>query len=337
MTRAPRSAAAGSTTWRSWSPAIRRRSRRRRARPSTAATGSSSSRAATGRCATRRRPSHRRASMWASSRAAPATCTRRPSGCRARCQRRSRRWQRASRRRSITRRCSSSRRPTSRQAAGPMPGMAFGVACGTGFDAQLIAATDREQKRRYGIAAYFLAASRLLPRLQPHATVLVVDGVRIELEAVVVLVANCGEAIPGTLRPRLPLDAADGLLHVFVLPAGRDHGRRARHARADDRGDARIVRVRPLDAAGGARGAGGDDARRGRPRWTATHTRRRGSRRGSSRAPSGSSAARRDERARCRTGAHHGTHVRRARARRRPAEARHALHPRRADGRSSRS
>jgi diacylglycerol kinase family enzyme len=50
--------------------------------------------------------------------------------------------------------------------------------------------------------------------------VLVVDGVRIELEAVVVLVANCGEAIPGTLRPRLPLDAADGLLHVFVLPRG---------------------------------------------------------------------------------------------------------------------
>jgi diacylglycerol kinase (ATP) len=104
--------------------------------------------------------------------------------------------------------------------AGPMASMGFGVACGTGFDAQLIAATDREQKRRYGIAAYFLAASRLLPRLQPQATTLIVDGVRIELEAVVVLVANCGEAIPGTLRPRLPLDAADGLLHVFVLPRG---------------------------------------------------------------------------------------------------------------------
>ena len=111
--------------------------------------------------------------------------------------------------------------PGDRAAAGPLPSsMGFGVACGTGFDAQLIAATDREQKRRYGIAAYFLAASRLLPRLQPQATTLIVDGVRIELEAVVVLVANCGEAIPGTLRPRLPLDAADGLLHVFVLPRG---------------------------------------------------------------------------------------------------------------------
>ena len=96
----------------------------------------------------------------------------------------------------------------------------FGVACGTGFDAQLIAATDREMKRRHGIAAYFLAASRLLPHLEPRPTVLVIDGVRTELESVVVLVANCGEAIPGRLRPRLPIEPDDGLLHVFVLPRG---------------------------------------------------------------------------------------------------------------------
>ena len=36
----------------------------------------------------------------------------------------------------------------------------FGVACGTGFDAQVIAATDRDMKRRYGVAAYFLWFSR---------------------------------------------------------------------------------------------------------------------------------------------------------------------------------
>ena len=36
----------------------------------------------------------------------------------------------------------------------------------------------------------------------------------------VVLVANCGEAIPGRLRPRLPIRADDGLFHVFVLPRG---------------------------------------------------------------------------------------------------------------------
>ena len=96
----------------------------------------------------------------------------------------------------------------------------FVVACGTGFDARLIAATSREAKRRYGVAAYFITASRLLGHLAPQPTVLTVDGVRTELESVVVLVANCGEAIPGRLRPRLPIDPDDGLLHVFVLPMG---------------------------------------------------------------------------------------------------------------------
>jgi diacylglycerol kinase family enzyme len=103
---------------------------------------------------------------------------------------------------------------------GDVQDAAFVVACGTGLDARLIAATSRDAKRRYGVAAYFLAASRLLGDLAPRPTVLEVDGVRKELESVVVLVANCGEAIPGRLRPRLPIRPDDGLLHVFVLPRG---------------------------------------------------------------------------------------------------------------------
>ena len=102
----------------------------------------------------------------------------------------------------------------------PTAPVQFGVACGTGFDADLIGATDRDMKRRYGVVAYFLAASRLLPRLTARPTVLVIDGVRTELESVVVLVANAGEAIPGLLRPRLPIEPDDGLFHVFVLPRG---------------------------------------------------------------------------------------------------------------------
>jgi diacylglycerol kinase (ATP) len=96
----------------------------------------------------------------------------------------------------------------------------FVVACGTGLDARLIGATTREAKRRYGVAAYFIAASKLLDHLAPVPTVLVIDGRRRDLESVVVLVANCGEAIPGRLRPRLPIEADDGMLHVFVLPQG---------------------------------------------------------------------------------------------------------------------
>jgi diacylglycerol kinase family enzyme len=105
------------------------------------------------------------------------------------------------------------------------PATPFIVACGTGFDARLIAATSSEMKARYGVAAYFLAAARMLPYLTAYPTVLTIDGVRSELEAAVVLVANCGEAIPGRLRPRLPIDASDGQLHVFVLPrSGIIHG-----------------------------------------------------------------------------------------------------------------
>ena len=96
----------------------------------------------------------------------------------------------------------------------------FVVACGTGLDARLIASTSRESKRRYGVAAYFLSASRLLGHLAPKPTRLEIDGEVSELESVVVLVANCGEAIPGQLRPRLPIRADDGLFHVFVLPRG---------------------------------------------------------------------------------------------------------------------
>jgi diacylglycerol kinase (ATP) len=102
-------------------------------------------------------------------------------------------------------------------AEGPSP---FMVACGTGLDARLIEGTSAEMKRRYGVAAYFFAAAGLLPHLRANPTILTIDGVRTELESVVVLVANCGEAIPGRVRPRLPLDPADGLLHVFVLPRG---------------------------------------------------------------------------------------------------------------------
>jgi diacylglycerol kinase (ATP) len=96
----------------------------------------------------------------------------------------------------------------------------FTVAVGTGFDARVIEATSAEAKRRIGVAAYFLAASRLLENLRPQPTVITVDGVRSELTSVAVAIMNSGEVIPGGLRPRLPIPVDDGLLHAFVLPRG---------------------------------------------------------------------------------------------------------------------
>jgi diacylglycerol kinase family enzyme len=102
----------------------------------------------------------------------------------------------------------------------PPETVSFVVACGTGFDAHVMAATSRESKRRYGVAAYFLAASQLLRHLTPRPTTITVDGERSELESVVVLVASSGGAAPAGLRPRLPVAPDDGLLHAFVLPRG---------------------------------------------------------------------------------------------------------------------
>lgn len=107
---------------------------------------------------------------------------------------------------------------TVERAGAPPEAWPFVVACGTGFDAHVMAATSREAKRRYGVAAYVLAASRQLEHLRPRPTAITVDGQLTELTSVVVLVASTGGAIPGGLRPRLPVLPDDGLLHVFVLP-----------------------------------------------------------------------------------------------------------------------
>jgi YegS/Rv2252/BmrU family lipid kinase len=93
----------------------------------------------------------------------------------------------------------------------------FAVACGTGFDAQVIAATHPAGKRRWGKIAYFGTAVSLGPRLRNVPHVIDLDGRRMEVEAAEVIVANLGEMIPGLLRPRLPIVPDDGLLDVVVL------------------------------------------------------------------------------------------------------------------------
>lgn len=100
------------------------------------------------------------------------------------------------------------------------PSEQFTVACGAGFDAAVMAATSRDAKRRLGIAAYFAAAARLLGELRPIQFRIEVDGVELETEGVAALVANCGDLVPGLLRPRIPLDPADGLLELLVVRAG---------------------------------------------------------------------------------------------------------------------
>ncbi len=47
-----------------------------------------------------------------------------------------------------------------------------------------------------------------------------VDGERLEIEATVALVANCGELVPGLVRTRPPIVPDDGQLDLLVLRVG---------------------------------------------------------------------------------------------------------------------
>lgn len=109
-------------------------------------------------------------------------------------------------------------------ANGPtLPGDAsevFTVACGAGLDAAVIAATSRDAKRRLGVGAYFAAAARLIGNLRPIHFRIDVDGVELETDGIAALVANCGDLVPGLLRPRIPLDPTDGLLELLVVRTG---------------------------------------------------------------------------------------------------------------------
>ncbi len=95
----------------------------------------------------------------------------------------------------------------------------FVVACGSGFDAKVMAAAGEAAKKAVGRAAYFAAAASLVPGLTAHPHRIEVDGEAHEMDALAVLVVNAGELIPGVVAPRLPIAANDGLFDVLVVKA----------------------------------------------------------------------------------------------------------------------
>ena len=95
----------------------------------------------------------------------------------------------------------------------------FVVACGSGFDAKVMAAAGDAAKRNVGRAAYFAAAASLVPGLTVNPHRIEVDGEVHEIPALAVLVVNAGELIPGLVAPRLRIAATDGLLDVLVVRA----------------------------------------------------------------------------------------------------------------------
>lgn len=95
----------------------------------------------------------------------------------------------------------------------------FAVAGGCGFDAEVMFRTTTEAKRAWGSGAYFATAIRMalaMPRSQVRVEV---DGVAVEREAVMVLLANCGTILPIGHSFGAHIAPDDGQLDVLVLNA----------------------------------------------------------------------------------------------------------------------
>src|SRR6266513_2860280 len=95
----------------------------------------------------------------------------------------------------------------------------FAVVAGTGFDAQLMAATNSQQKKRWKFAAYLARAALTLPTVHSVPHRVIVDDQLSEIRAAMLLVLNCGRLPPGFLSMRETLAPDDGWLDVVALDA----------------------------------------------------------------------------------------------------------------------
>lgn len=95
----------------------------------------------------------------------------------------------------------------------------FAVAAGTGFDAQLMADTDLQAKRRWKLGAYVARAAMTLNSVRSAPHRVTVDGTTHEVRAAMLLVLNCGQLPPGFFKLRSMLAPDDGWLDVVALDA----------------------------------------------------------------------------------------------------------------------
>jgi diacylglycerol kinase (ATP) len=95
----------------------------------------------------------------------------------------------------------------------------FAVACGAGFDAELMAGTTSSAKRRWKMGAYVAKGWKMLHRLENVPYRITVDGETFEGDAATVMVANCAEFIPPFIRFRDGISLDDGMFEVVILRA----------------------------------------------------------------------------------------------------------------------
>jgi len=95
----------------------------------------------------------------------------------------------------------------------------FAVASGTGFDAELMAATGAAAKQRWKFGAYVARAVAKLSGVRSVRHRIIIDGKAHEVGAAMLLVLNCGEIIPPFIRLGKDIAPDDGWLDVVALHA----------------------------------------------------------------------------------------------------------------------
>jgi len=93
----------------------------------------------------------------------------------------------------------------------------FTVACGLGYDADVMDRTGGDAKGRWGKLAYVASAILETPKIHDVCHRITIDGVRSSIDAAQVLIANFGKIPPG-IRVR-GVRADDGILDVFIVQA----------------------------------------------------------------------------------------------------------------------
>ena len=94
----------------------------------------------------------------------------------------------------------------------------FSVACGVGFDAEVMKATTRQHKLRWGKLAYLASAFKRRDRLKNVSHVITLDGIRSTMDATQLFVANFG-GMGMALEPRLRVRPDDGVFDVIAIRA----------------------------------------------------------------------------------------------------------------------
>ena len=94
----------------------------------------------------------------------------------------------------------------------------FSVACGIGFDAEVMKVTKKGAKRRWGKLAYVGSAIGQRRRIRDVTHQITLDGLRTIMKATQVFLANFGD-VGFAVAPRLQIEPDDGYLDVIAIRA----------------------------------------------------------------------------------------------------------------------